>query len=458
LVEGIESIKRRINERERGLLKALSHGQMVMMSIGSAIGTGMFLGSGFAIKLAGPGVALSFVLGAFITYITGLALAEMTRAIPSTGSFGNHAEIFIGRYMGFLVKYMYWFAEVFAIGANMVAISIYMSYWFPNADPVIWILIFGSILFILNSVSVKTIGTVEFVLSFIKSSAIIVFVIVGMYIVSRSLSYEISSLDTTINSAFPNGLLGVWLATVVAIYSFIGVEVVGVTSGEARDPEKEAPKALKTTLALLTFLYVAAITVIVLLVPYGKSGVNESPFVTAFRLAGIPVAASLTNFIVLTAALSGANTDLYLTSRMLFSLARGGLAPAKLGELNRFKVPFNALIASMMGVAIMTYVTYKYGSSASYLIAFGVAAFGGVFVWLSILISHIVFSLKYIKKIPYLSIVGTILLLGVLVSTAITPGIEITIPSGIATLTLLSIIYLFYRQENRSKLNNSRCC
>ncbi|MGC9148304.1 MAG: amino acid permease [Sulfolobales archaeon] len=458
MVEGIESIKRRINERERGLLKALSHGQMVMMSIGSAIGTGMFLGSGFAIKLAGPGVALSFVLGAFITYITGLALAEMTRAIPSTGSFGNHAEIFIGRYMGFLVKYMYWFAEVFAIGANMVAISIYMSYWFPNTDPVIWILIFGSILFILNSVSVKTIGTVEFVLSFIKSSAIIVFVIVGMYIVSRSLSYEISSLDTTINSAFPNGLLGVWLATVVAIYSFIGVEVVGVTSGEARDPEKEAPKALKTTLALLTFLYVAAITVIVLLVPYGKSGVNESPFVTAFRLAGIPVAASLTNFIVLTAALSGANTDLYLTSRMLFSLARGGLAPAKLGELNRFKVPFNALIASMMGVAIMTYVTYKYGSSASYLIAFGVAAFGGVFVWLSILISHIVFSLKYIKKIPYLSIVGTILLLGVLVSTAITPGIEITIPSGIATLTLLSIIYLFYRQENRSKLNNSRCC
>ncbi|MGC9115247.1 MAG: amino acid permease [Fervidicoccaceae archaeon] len=459
MVEGIESIRKKIEEREGGLLRALNHGQMVMMSIGSAIGTGMFLGSGFAIKLAGPGVAISFVIGAIIAYTVGLSLAEMTKIAPSTGSFGNHAEIFIGRYMGFLVRYMYWFAEVFAIGADLVAASIYMSYWFPEINPVVWMLVYGIALFILNSATVKAVGTVEFILSFVKSSAIVLFIIIGSYIILRPTSFGISYPDATYTSLLPNGLLGVWLATVVAIYSFIGVEVAGVTSGEAKNPEKDAPKALKTTLALLTFLYVVSMVVIVNIVPWSKSGVGESPFVAAFQLAGIPAAASITNFIILTAALSGANTDLYLSSRMLFSLSRGRLAPTKLGKLNRFKVPFNAVLASMFGVAVMTFASYRYGSSASYLIAFGIAAFGGIFVWLSILVSHIAFSLRYKKMtLPLLSGAGTVLLFGVLISTAITPGIEITIPSGISVISVLTLLYFIRYKEpaDESKIGKSK--
>jgi len=436
----LDSLKRKVEERERGLLKILSHGQMVMLSIGSAIGTGLFLGSGFAIKLAGPGAALSFVLGAVIAYTVGLSLAEMTKAVPSTGSFGNHAELFVGRYLGFTVKYMYWFAEVFAIGADLVATSIYMSFWFAGVNPVIWMLVFGAALLFLNSIKVNALGGVEYILSMIKSSAVVLFIIIGSYVILRPSSFGLSPPSINTESLLPNGLFGVWLATVVAVYAFIGVEVVGVASGEARDPENDAPRAFRSTLSLLNILYVASIIVIVSMIPWTAAGVKESPFVTAFSLAGIPAAASITNFLVLTAALSGANADLYLSSRMLFSLARSGMAPKKLGELNRFKVPFNAVSASMIGVAVMSFLTYMYGSSSSYLIAFGIAAFGGIFTWLSILLAHIYFRRK-MGRFPLISIVGSAMLLGVLASTAVTPGIEVTIPSGAVVLGLLTAVY-----------------
>lgn len=445
MVERLEYVKKILTEREGDLLKVLSHGQMVMMSIGSAIGTGLFLGSGFAIKLAGPGVAISFILGAIIAYIVGLALAEMTKYVPSTGAFGNHAELFIGKYMGFIVRYMYWFAEVFAIGADLVAASIYMSYWFPSVNPIIWMLVYGGALLILNSVTVGTLGTVEYLLSFVKSSAVVLFIVVGSYIVLRNTSFNILYSTSNYSMLLPNGILGIWLATVVAIYSFIGVEVVGVTSGEAKNPEKDAPKALRSTLTLLSFLYIASMLVIVMMVPENKAGVVESPFVLAFSSVGIPAAASITNFVILTAALSGANTDLYLSTRMLFSLSRAGMAPKFLGKLNRLSAPFNAVIASMLGVAVMTFISYSYGSSSSYLIAFGVAAFAGIFTWLSILLSHISFTIKVKKNgISLLSSIGVLLLLGLLASTVITPGIEITIPSGLAVLLVLTLIYYFH--------------
>nr|NAY89601.1 amino acid permease [Desulfurococcales archaeon] len=313
----LDSLRKSLEKREVGLLRALSQGQMVMMSIGSAIGTGLFLGSGYAISLAGPGVALSFVLGAFISYTVGSALSELTRVIPTTGAFGNHAEVFIGRYLGFLVRYMYWFSEVFAIGANIAASSIYMSYWFPGVSPILWMIAFGLSLFVLNSLTVRTLGTAEFLLSMIKSAMIVLFIVAGSYIILRPEHFGTSSALLN-DGLMPKGLLGIWLATVVAIYSFIGIEVVGVTSGEAKNPEKDAPKALRNTLVLLTLLYVGAIIIIVSMIPPNMAGLSESPFVLAFREVGIPAAASIINFVILTAAISGANTNLYLTSRMLF--------------------------------------------------------------------------------------------------------------------------------------------
>ncbi|MEM0020714.1 MAG: amino acid permease [Fervidicoccaceae archaeon] len=445
----IESIRKGIEDREKGLKRAFSQGQMIMMAIGSAIGTGLFLGSGFAIKLAGSGTAVSYVLGALIAYSVGTALAEMTKLFPSPGAFGNHAEIFISRYLGFLVKFMYWFAEAFAIGADLAAASIYMSYWFHEVSPVIWIVIFGAMLFLLNSISVNVLGAVEYALSTIKVSVILLFIIIGSYILLHPSEFGLISTTPFFQDISQRGFTGIWLATVVAIYSFIGVEVVGVTSGEARNPEKDSPRALRAVVILLTFLYVSSIIAIVNLVPEGSAGLTESPFVLVFNKVNIPAAASLVNFVILTAALSGANTNLYLTSRMLFSLARGGLAPSFLGKLNRFRSPFNALAASMVGVVVTTVLSYSFGSSLSYLIVFGVAAFGGIFTWMAILASHISFSLNFRKRgIPLKSLLGLMALMGVLISTIVTPGIEVTVPSGLIVIAIISIVY---RLLNRGK-------
>ncbi|MGC8718330.1 MAG: amino acid permease, partial [bacterium] len=175
--------EKNIIEREGGLSKQLTSGQMLMISIGSAIGTGLFLGSGYAVSLAGPGVVVSYLIGAFIAFTVMIALSEMSVQNPTAGSFGNYAEVYLHKYLGFQVRWLYWFAQVIAIGGEMVAASIYMHFWFPSIPPFVWMVIFSAILLTLNSVSVKTFGTAEYWFTMIKVLVIIFFIIVGAFII-----------------------------------------------------------------------------------------------------------------------------------------------------------------------------------------------------------------------------------------------------------------------------------
>ncbi len=452
-------------QRESGLSKALTRGQMLMISIGSAIGTGLFLGSGYAVSLAGPGVVVSYLIGAFIAFTVMIALAEMTVQVPTAGSFGNYAEMYVHKYFGFMVKWMYWFAQIIAIGGEMVAASIYMYFWFPNVPPILWMILFSVFLLALNTITVKGFGTAEYWFTWIKVSVIIFFIVIGAFIIINASHFGLELAYFNYGGFFPKGLTGVWLATVVAIFSYIGVEVVAVTSGESKNPEKDVPRALRGMVLRLILFYGLAIFIMVGMVPWTQAGVSESPFVKAFTLIGIPAAASIMNFVVLTAALSSSNTDIYLTTRMLFSLSRAGLAPKVLGKLNRFHIPFTALLASTVGLAFSMYLDYALGSTSAYLDIFGIAIFGGIFVWIMILISHIFFRLKYkkenrtikysIKGSIYFSAIGAVLLTAILISTWFTPGIEITIPSGIAALIGFTIIYLIYHRRER-KLEKSK--
>jgi len=455
--DSIQDEEKKILEREGGLSKQLTSGQMLMISIGSAIGTGLFLGSGFAVSLAGPGVVVSYLIGAFIAFTVMIALSEMVVQTPTAGSFGNYAETYLHRYLGFQVKWIYWFAQVIAIGGEMVAASIYMHFWFPTVTPFIWMVIFSAILVTLNAVSVKTFGTAEYWFSMIKVVIIIFFIIVGAFIIIYATHFGLSLAYLSHGGFFPKGLIGVWLATVVAIFSYIGVEVVAVTSGESKNPQKDVPRALRGMVVRLVLFYGLAIFIMVGMVPWTQAGVSESPFVKAFSLIGIPLAATIMNFVVLTAALSSSNTDIYLTSRMLFSLSRGQLAPKFFGKLNKFHVPFTALLISVIGIAFSIYLDYFLGSTSAYLDIFGIAIFGGIFAWIMILLSHISFRMKYKKaNLPirysirgsiYLSSIGAVLLGGILVSTLFTPGIQISIPSGIVALVVFTLIYLVYRRR-----------
>jgi len=463
LTDPLVNEEKNIVEREGGLSKQLTSGQMLMISIGSAIGTGLFLGSGYAVSLAGPGVVISYLIGAFIAFTVMIALSEMAVQNPTAGSFGNYAEVYLHKYLGFQVRWIYWFAQVIAIGGEMVAASIYMHFWFPSITPFVWMVIFSAILLTLNSVSVKTFGTAEYWFSMIKVLVIIFFIIVGAFIIIYASHFGLTLAYTSYGGFFPKGIFGVWIATVVAIFSYIGVEVVAVTSGESKNPQKDVPRALRGMVLRLVLFYGIAIFIMVGMVPWTQAGVSESPFVKAFSLIGIPLAASIMNFVVLTAALSSSNTDIYLTSRMLFSLSRGNLAPRMFGKLSKFHVPFTALTISAIGIAFSIALDYFLGSTSAYLDIFGIAVFGGIFAWIMILLSHISFRRKYKKenlkiKYPvkgsiYFSIIGAVLLTGILISTWFTPGIQITIPSGIVALFVFTLLYLAYHKRGNKKVN-----
>ncbi len=414
--------------REQGLSRKLSSGQMMMISIGSAIGTGLFLGSGFATGLAGPSVIVSYIIGAFIALTVMIAMSELAVQHPRAGSFGNYAEMYVHKYLGFQVRYIYWFAQVVAIGREMVAASIYMAYWLPSVPAVVWMTLFSAILLVVNSISVKTFGTFEYWFTMIKVAIIILFIVLGGFVILDAAHFHLALAYTSYGGFFPKGLWGMWLATVVAIFSYIGVEVVAVTAGESANPQRDVPRALRGMITRLILFYGLAITIMVGIVPWTTTGtLTTSPFVLAFKDVGIPFAAAIINFVVLTAALSSTNTDIYLPSTMIFSLSRAKFAPKIFGKLSRFQVPFSALVISAIGIVASIFIDYQYGSTSAYLDIFGIAVFGGIFVWIAILVTHMFFRRKMdqdyqtprysIGGSRYFSVVGAILLTAVLIST-----------------------------------------
>ncbi|MGH8134109.1 MAG: amino acid permease, partial [Steroidobacteraceae bacterium] len=314
-----------ISEREGGLQRDLSKGQIVMIGLGGAIGTGLFMGSGLAIGYAGPAVIVSYALAGFVALVMVFSLSEMAVVHPTAGSFGTYAESYLNPWAGFVVRYTYWMAQVIAIGGEAVAAGLYMTFWFPEVPVWSWALGFCLVLLYFNSRSVHNFGTVESWLALIKVTAIVLFIILGTASIFGlgSPAVGFHNLTGLPGGFMPNGVRGLWMAVIVGIFSFNGIEVIAVTSGEARNPEIAIPAALRTMVFRLFLFYLLALTVIVTTVPWTATGVKivaQSPFVSVFQHSGIAPAAGIMNFVVISAALSSMNTNVYLCSRMLFSL------------------------------------------------------------------------------------------------------------------------------------------
>ena len=331
--------------REQVLARDLTTGQQTMMAVGGAIGTGLFLGSGLAVNVAGPGVVLSYVLGSFVSLLLGAALTEMCVAHPTAGSFGVYAEMYVSPFAGYAVRVSYWLMQIVATGGHMVAVSIYMRYWFPGVPGAVWIVAFSAALIYVNSRAVASLGRFEYWFAMVKVAAIAVFVVSGVALLAGWLGTP-AAPDPAQTGILPRGLSGVLLAVPFVIYSFIGVEIVGVTSGEARDPERTIPAAFLRLVVGLSLIYIVTTALLVRLVPWQELGVGESPFVKVLSQIRWPFSggvgqvmiggvrwtpsvagfvASLMNVVVLSAALSSANANLYLIARTLFSLGRGRL-------------------------------------------------------------------------------------------------------------------------------------
>jgi AAT family amino acid transporter len=446
-----------------GLHRRLKQRQLTMMAIGGAIGVGLFLGSSVTIRLAGPGVILSYLLGAGIALIMSYVLTEMAVVHPVAGAFGVYAEKYLNPWAGFSIRATYGAAQIIAIGAEVTAAGIYISYWFPHVPQWIWVVMVSAALVALNSMQVNRLGEFEYWFAMIKVAAIVSFIIVGLALIfGIGTGHPLGLSNLTRHGGFlPSGWKGVWLSLTITVTSYMGVEIIAVTAGEAEQPEVTIPRAMRNIVYRLILFYVLAISIMVTMVPWNQAGsssaLSGSPFVTAFAAARVPFAAAIMNFVVLTAALSSVNTNLYLSTRMLFSLGRGGYAPAWIGRVSRNGVPHRALLASTAGI-IAAILLAIFAPKNAFLMLYGMAVAGMLFVWLVILNTHLRFrrtiTAERLSRLPmrlpghpFFTIVNIALLLGISVTTFFVDGLEWSIPAFSVFLGVISLIYLVRRRQ-----------
>lgn len=443
------------------LHRRLSQRQLTMLAIGGAIGVGLFLGSSVTIRLAGPGVIVTYLIGAAIAMIVAFSLAEMAVVQPVAGSFGVYAQTYLSPWAGFSVRATYALVQIIAIGAEVTAVAIYFAFWFPSVPQWVWVATVSICLIAVNTLQVGRFGEFEYWFALIKVVAIIVFIVLGAALILGSgPKPAIGFSNLTAHGGFlPFGWKGVWLALTLAITSYMGVEVIAVTAGEAQDPRESIPRAMRTIVFRLVIFYVFAIAIMLAMTPWNEtgSGLTASPFVLALSSVGIRYAAGIMNLVVITAALSSANTDLYLTTRMLFSLARGRYAPHWLGRLSGNGVPRRALAVSTGGM-IAAILLAIYAPGRAFLMLYGVAVAGMFFVWIVILLTHIAFRRALgservaqlplrLRFFPYSNALGIAALLGIAASTFYVDGLQYTVPAFAPFLLFISLAYWIIRRK-----------
>lgn len=454
--------------REAGLQRELSRGQLTMIALGGAIGTGLFLGSTLSISIAGPAVVVSYLIGAIIAWLMTLAISQMAIRHPTAGSFGVHADIYLGSWAGFTVKWSYWFAITISIGGEAVACGLYVQHWLPNLPLWIPVVVLSSALVAVNAMHVGAFGTFEYWFAMIKVVAISLFILFGVAILTGLRPAEVPGIAGYQPFA-PFGWGAIWLALPIVMFSYLGTEIIAVTSGEAKDPETAIPRALRHTVVRLILFYVVSMTLLIALMDWHEISPERSPFVRVFETIGIPGTATMMNFVVLTAALSSMNTNLYITSRMLFSLARAGDAPGGFGRLSGSGTPRAALLASALGMAAAAVIS-KLMPGDAFVFFFGVSIFGGLYCWAMIFATHIRYQQDIARwktdgKLPnspfirdyapwrvWTSALGLLAMVAIIATTWWIPGLRVTLMSGVPWLVLLTVAWAVLRRIKGSKL------
>ena len=430
-----------------------------MIAMGGAIGVGLFLGSAATIDIAGPGVLITYIFGAIVAMIIGYALAEMASVHPVAGSFGVYADKYLSSWAGFAVRVSYWFAQTVAIGAEVTAIGLYFHYWFPEIPSWIWIVGSSALILTVNAANVEVFGTLESWFAMVKVVAIVAFIILGGALIVGIGKPAMGFANLIAHGGFlPHGWAGVWLALTLVITSYVGIEVVAVTAGEAEDPQESVPRALRSMVIRLIIFYVLAIFVILTVMPWttiAETGgrLTGSPFVKVLGEIGIPFAGGIMNFVVISAALSSVNTNLYLCTRMIFSLSRADYVPRWLGSVDARGVPLAALSASSAGMLVAILLAVR--GDQGFLLLYGTAVAAIFFVWTAILVTHICFRqalpLKRFQALPVrlpghpiVSICGIVVLLALAVSTVFVKGLEWTVPLFLGWLALVTFLYFLW--------------
>ena len=381
-----------MSEQKKVLSRALKNRHLQMISLGGAIGTGLFYGSTSTIALAGPSVCLAYLIGGIAVFFIMRMLGEMAVHEPVSGSFSHYAAKYWGKFPGFLAGWNYWFLYVFVSMAELTVVGIYINYWMPDFPQWLSALICLTVITALNLINVRFYGEMEFWLSFIKVTAICGMIVVGGYLIltdPRGFPDNIGNLWQH-GGFFPNGIWGMCLSLAVVLFSFGGIELIGITAGEAENPEKTIPLAINQVIWRVLIFYVGTMFVLMALWPWDQVGKEASPFVQIFDNVGISAAANILNFVVLAAAVSVYNSAIYSNARMLYGLAAVGNAPSFFLKLSSHNVPVRAILVSS-GTTLLTVVLNYFFPDEVFMYILTVVTGAIITTWVIIAVCHLKF-------------------------------------------------------------------
>ncbi len=448
-------------EQQSRLKRGLSTRHIRFIALGSAIGTGLFYGSASAIQMAGPSVLLAYLIGGVFAYIIMRALGEMSVNNPQASSFSRYARDYLGPLAGYITGWTYCFEMLIVAIADVTAFGIYMGVWFPEVPHWIWVLSVVLIIGAINLMNVKVFGELEFWFSFFKVATIVVMIVAGIGIIVWGIGNggEPTGIHNLWSNGgfFSNGVIGMILSLQMVMFAYGGVEIIGITAGEAKEPHKSIPRAINSVPWRILVFYVGTLFVIMSIYPWNQVGTNGSPFVLTFQHMGITAAAGILNFVVITASLSAINSDVFGVGRMLHGMAEQGHAPQVFARLSRRGTPWVTVVVMVMALLVAVYLNYIMPEKVFLVIA-SLATFATVWVWIMILCSQIAFrrrlNREQVNALAFplpggaaTAVVGVVFLVFIIGLIGYFPDTRIALYAGMAWILLLLASYALRRRR-----------
>lgn len=449
---------------ENNLQRTLSNRHIQLIAIGGAIGVGLFMGSGKTLSAAGTSIILVYAIIGFFVFVTMRAMGELLLSNLNYKSFADFCSHYLGPVAGYYVGWSYWLAWVVVVVGECIVVAGYAKFWFPGLSP--WLPAFGmlGLLFLMNAVSVKIFGEMEFWFALTKILAIVALLAVGVYLISiayvssTGVTAALSNITDT-EVFMPHGLMGFFAGFQIAVFSFAGIELIGTTAAETKDPEKNLPKAINAVPVRIMVFYLLSLSCIVAVSSWSQITPDSSPFVQFFVLAGLPMAAGVINLIVLVAAMSSANSGLFCTSRILYGLATDKNAPVYFTQLSKRSTPMRSLAFTVLCISLGLATLFVVPDvMTAFILVSTMSAILFIFVWAMILLSY----LSYRTRAPHLHAAsrykmsgGTPLVLATLAFFAfaiVLLSLEADTRNGLLVMPIWFILLGFTYRRHSSKL------
>lgn len=439
--------------------QGFNRNHLIVMSLGNIIGSGIFLGSSTVISVAGPAAILAYLLGGLLMAFEVMFITEMSVIRPVPGAFRVHATEIFGPWIGFTNGWMFWCCGILGMASEVAAAAIFTRFWLPGVPLWAFCVLYTVLMTFINFNDLRWLSRVESLLASVKVVALLLFIVFGLLVLLRVIhldAFKPVNPFVSAKSFMPGGVGGIFASMIMVMFSFTGTGIIGLAIADTESPEKNAPKAIAVIVGTVLTLYVFAVLFLVLLSPAGAFSSSESPFVQILDRLKIPFSDSILNFIVLTAALSGLNSSMYSTSRMLSSLSRDRQAPGIFLKTNKNGVPVFAL-GMGSGALLLTAILSYYLPEKVFIILATASGFLALFNWLTISITHYFYRRKTLREkperlkykapgYPYTSFAEAVLILLLFATASLYPGQVSGMIGGFTLLTVLLILYFVLKR------------